>query len=65
MGEIVNLRRVRKEKERRERDSEAAANRRRFGRTRAEKDLDRDTAKRSNRSHEGKRLESDDEGGKR
>ena len=64
MGEIVNLRRARKEKERREREGEAAANRRRFGRTKAEMNLDRDAAERTSRSHESKRLGSDDEGGK-
>ena len=37
MAEIVNLRRARKDKARRERESEADANRRRFGRTKAEK----------------------------
>ncbi len=64
MGEIVNLRRARKEKERREREGEAAANRRRFGRTKAEKNLDRDAAERANRSHDSKRLGTDDEGSK-
>ncbi len=64
MGEIVNLRRARKEKERRDRDSEAAANRRRFGRTKAEKNLDRDAVERASRSHDSKRLEPDGEGGK-
>lgn len=63
MGEIVNLRRARKEKERRERDSEAAANRRRFGRTKAEKNIDRDAAERASRSHDSKRLDSDEERG--
>ena len=38
MGEIVNLRRARKERSRRDADGIAAANRAAFGRTRAEKD---------------------------
>lgn len=60
MGEIVNLKRARKDKARRERDSEAAANRLRFGRTKAQKKLDQDTAERSKHSIDGKRLEDDD-----
>jgi hypothetical protein len=42
MAEIVNLKRVRKDKARGERESEADANRRRFGRTRAERLSDKD-----------------------
>jgi hypothetical protein len=42
MADIVNLRRARKDKARRERDSEAQANRRRFGRTKAERAIDQD-----------------------
>ena len=42
MADIVNLRRARKDKTRRERESEAAANRRRFGRTKADKAADKD-----------------------
>jgi Domain of unknown function (DUF4169) len=57
MADIVNLRRARKDKERRERDARADANRRRFGRTKAEKTADRDTADRGHRTLEGKRLE--------
>jgi hypothetical protein len=57
MAEIVNLRRARKDKVRREREAEADTNRRRFGRTRAEKDADRDTAERAVRLIDGKRLE--------
>ena len=57
MAEIVNLRRARKDKERRARDAEADANRRRFGRTRAEKEHDRDEAARAARDIDGKKLE--------
>ncbi len=57
MAEIVNLRRVRKDKAKREREAEADANRRRFGRTRVEKDADKDTAERTIRTLDGKRLE--------
>ena len=57
MAEIVNLRRARKDKERRARDAEADANRRRFGRTKAEKALDRDEQGRARREIDGKKLE--------
>jgi hypothetical protein len=57
MAEIINLRRARKEKARRDRNSEAEANRRRFGRTRAEKASAKDADERARRSLAGKRLE--------
>ena len=57
MAEIVNLKRVRKDKARRERESEADANRRRFGRTKAEKTADKDAETRARQSLDGKRLE--------
>ena len=56
MVEIVNLRRVRKDRERRARESEADANRRRFGRTKTEKALDRDERARAAREIDGKKL---------
>jgi hypothetical protein len=59
MGEIVNLKRVRKEKARHERDSAAAANRRRFGRTREQRLADEAEADRNRQSMDGKRLEPD------
>ncbi len=59
MIEIVNLRRVRKDKARREREAEADANRRRFGRTKAEKTADEDAESRSARTLAGKRLETE------
>ena len=49
MAEIVNLRRARKDKARQQRESEADANRRRFGRTKAEKAADKDARERSQR----------------
>ena len=57
MADIVNLRRARKEKAKREREAEADANRRRFGRTRAEKEADKVSAERAARLIDGKRLE--------
>jgi hypothetical protein len=57
MAEIVNLKRARKDKARRDRESEADANRRLFGRTKAEKSADRDAATRARQSLDGKQLE--------
>ena len=63
MADIVNLRRARKDKARRERDSEAAANRRRFGRTKAQKSADKDAAARGRHDLDGKVLEPEKDGG--
>jgi len=57
MADIVNLRRARKDKARREREAAADANRRRFGRTRAEKAADRDAASRAEAAHDARRLD--------
>ena len=43
MADVINLRRARKDKARREREHEAAANRLRFGRTKAQKSADQAT----------------------
>ena len=59
MAEIVNLRRARKDKARQQRESEAAANRRRFGRTKAEKAADKDAQDRSQREVDGKKIDRD------
>ena len=59
MAEIVNLRRARKDKARRERESEADANRRRFGRTKAEKAADKDAQDRARREVDGKKIDRD------
>ena len=61
MAEIVNLRRARKDKERRERDSQAKANRRRFGRTKAEKAADENANQRSRQTLDDKRLQPKDD----
>jgi hypothetical protein len=60
MAEIVNLKQVRKDKARRERSGEADANRRRFGRTRAEKQADKDAEERARKAHDARRLEPDE-----
>jgi hypothetical protein len=57
MAEIVNLKQVRKDKARREREREAEANRQRFGRTKAQKASDKDTARRLRREHDDKKLD--------
>jgi len=57
MAEVINLKRVRKEKARDAREQEAAANRRRFGRTKAEKEADRDAADRAGRTLDDKKLD--------
>ena len=59
MAEIVNLRRARKDKARQQRASEADANRRRFGRTKAEKAADKDTEERTRREIDGKKIDRD------
>jgi hypothetical protein len=57
MGEIVNLRRARKVREKRARDAEAEANRAAFGRTKAERDLAEATARLENKKLDARRLE--------
>ncbi|WP_421997097.1 DUF4169 family protein [Reyranella sp.] len=57
MGDIVNLRRARKDKARRERAVEADANRRRFGRTKAQKAEDEAERERVQRDVDGKRID--------
>jgi len=59
MADIVNLKRARKEKARREHDREAGTNRLRFGRTKAQKAADQDAATRSRRSLDDRRLAPD------
>jgi len=59
MAEIVNLRRARKDKARQQRESEADANRRRFGRTKAEKAADKDAQERGQRDIDGKKIDRD------
>jgi len=57
MADVINLRRARKDKARRENEREAEANRLRFGRTKARKNADRDAEARGRRSLDDKRLE--------
>ena len=57
MSEIVNLRQVRKNKARAERERDAEANRLRFGRTKAQKKADKQAKKREGRAVDDKKLE--------
>jgi len=58
MAEIVNLKRVRKDRARREHERDAEANRLRFGRTRAQKAADKDAKERERRAMDERKLES-------
>ena len=58
-GNVVNLNRFRKRKQRAERAREAEINRLRHGRTQAEKDRERLESERARRRIDGKRLEPD------
>jgi hypothetical protein len=61
VAEIVNLRMARKAKARRDAAQQAAENRARHGRTKAEKQRDKAEAERAERTIEGaRRTESDD-----
>jgi len=57
VAEIVNLKQVRKDKARREREREAEANRQRFGRTKGQKAVDKDSQQRERREHDDKKLD--------
>jgi hypothetical protein len=57
VSEIVNLKQVRKDKARREREREAETNRLRFGRTKGQKAADKDAAKREQRTRDDKKLD--------
>jgi hypothetical protein len=59
MAEIVNLRRARKDKARRDRETEADANRRRFGRTKAQKAADKQAEDRTRRTLDGKLIDKE------
>lgn len=60
MAEIINLRTARKARARAAHEQQAAENRARFGRTKAEKLRDRIAAERADRAQDGARLERDD-----
>jgi hypothetical protein len=57
VAEIVNLKRIRKDKARHEREREAEANRQRFGRTKAQKAADKRAKERAGRAIDDKKLD--------
>lgn len=57
MGDVVNLNRFRKARERRDAEAKAAANRAAFGRAKDEKQSTQQLLERSRREHELKYLE--------
>jgi Domain of unknown function (DUF4169) len=62
MADIVNLRRARKDKARRDRDTKAEANRLRFGRNKAQKASDEDAEARRRRTLDERLLDPDKPG---
>jgi hypothetical protein len=62
MGDVVNLRRVRKARLRTDREAAAAQNRARFGRTRSERDKAAAEAEISARRLDGLRRTPEDDG---
>jgi Domain of unknown function (DUF4169) len=60
MAEIVNLKRVRKDKARRDHDRDAEANRLRFGRTKAQKTADKDAKQRERHAMDERKLDGTD-----
>jgi hypothetical protein len=59
MAEIINLNKHRKAKTRDTRESEAAANRIKYGRTKAERQNDRRAEERRDRTHQDQKLGSE------
>ena len=59
MAEIVNLRLVRKRKARDDKDAAAAANRAKFGRTKAEREVEALKREQADRLLDGHRLDVD------
>ncbi|MFZ0099637.1 MAG: DUF4169 family protein [Gemmobacter sp.] len=59
MAEVVNLNRFRKDRQRAEKRAEADANAARFGRTKAEKDLEKQRAAKAARELDAHQRETD------
>ena len=60
-GDVVNLRQVRKQKARSEKEKQAEQNRVAFGRTKAEKTLTRALNEKAGKAHDQGRIEHPDE----
>ena len=61
LAELINLNRARKDRARAEKEAQAAANRARFGRTKAEKLKDTAEAARAEKVMDGHRRDRDDD----
>ena len=61
MGDVVNLRRARKQAERQLAERTASANRLRYGRSKAERELEADRDVKARRDLDGHRIETGDE----
>ncbi|QQP90971.1 DUF4169 family protein [Skermanella sp. TT6] len=57
MGDVVNLNRFRKAREKSEREAQAAANRAKHGRTREQRAREKDEAARRAKDLEGKKID--------
>lgn len=64
MGDVINLREARKRRERADKDRQAAENRVRFGRTKAEKTQVRREEERRLHDLDGKRRDDEDDDSK-
>jgi hypothetical protein len=60
MGDLVNLNKFRKAKQRRNQDATANINREKFGRPKAEKDRDQQQRERQNKELDGAKLPGED-----
>lgn len=60
MGDLVNLNKFRKAKQRRNQDATATINREKFGRTKAETDRDQQQRERQGRDLDGAKLPGED-----
>jgi hypothetical protein len=60
MAEIINLRMARKARARAETEQQAAENRAKFGRSKAQKAIERTDAERQARTHDGAKREGED-----
>ncbi|MBV1917952.1 MAG: DUF4169 family protein [Sphingomonadaceae bacterium] len=59
-GDVINLRSVRKNKARSAKEAQAQTNRRKYGRSRSEKDAAKNEAERNRRNLEGARRDGDE-----
>lgn len=61
MGEVVNLNKARKARDKATAKDEARQNRAKFGRTKGQKDIEKARADKAERALDGARRETDDE----